>query len=252
MWHNTKREKGLVKNVIPNIERLKLSLFLLILFSLALITACGGGSSDGGATTGSQTREVTGVVTQGTARNLSPRAYKTKVFASKAYKLIGPHNAFASGQAGTFKVTATGTDSSIHDVDTDPETGSFTLDLPVDNCYTMSFTEHMGPGMTDEFLDFMVLQCPGSKDMLQDQFCLSSGNSPVDLGDITVHSDHSFAMPMHNPLEVDSNGDGVPDFRTPNNSCGDVVSQDGHYYNDDPNHMGSHGGMGPGSGMGPH
>lgn len=250
MFH--KIEKGLEKGVIPHVERLKLSLSLLTLFSLALIGGCGGGGGDEGTNMGGQTREVTGVVTQGTARNITPRAYKKKVLASKAYKLIVPHSAFASGQAGTFKVTATGTDGSIHNIDTDPETFSFTLDLSVGNCYTMSFTEHMGPGMTDEFLDFMVLQCPGQAGILQDQFCISSGDSPVDLGDITVHSDHSFAMPMHNPLEVDGNGNGVPDFHTPNNSCGDVVSQDGHYYNDDPNHMGFHGGMGPGSGMGPH
>jgi hypothetical protein len=42
MWHNMKT-KGLLKKVMHNIERLKLSLFLLTLFSLGITTACGGG-----------------------------------------------------------------------------------------------------------------------------------------------------------------------------------------------------------------
>ncbi len=48
MWHNMKI-KGLLREVMHNIERLKLSLFLLTLFSLGIITACsGGGETEAG------------------------------------------------------------------------------------------------------------------------------------------------------------------------------------------------------------
>jgi len=107
----------------------------------------------------------------------------------------------------------------------------------------MSFTAHMGPGMTDEFWDHMVFQCgPEQVDEFNDQFCLSPGNTPVDLGTITVYSDHRFAMPMHNPLEVvDSDEDGVMDFQDPDYVCGNVEDMDNDgYYDDDANRDGHH------------
>jgi len=276
-------EKELGKRLIKDIERSKLGLLLLTLFSLALITACGSGGDE--TSLESQTREVTGAVSEGTASGISPRTYKTRVFALKdfsfLYKFIVPHSALASGQAGTFRVRAMGTDGSIHEADTDPETGRFTLRLPDDDCYTMSFTSHMGPGMTDEFWDYMVFECGLEQEgEFHNQFCLSPGDIPVDLGEIPVDSNHRFAMPMHNPLEVvDSDEDGVMDFHDPDYVCGNVedMNHDGYYdddsnrdghhdddmnfdgfHDDDMNHDGFHdgmglggGGMGPG-GMGPH
>lgn len=246
MWHNVKIEKKFGIRFVLNKEQLKLSLFLLTLFSLVLINACGGGDGDE-TSLGSQTREVTGIISEGIARNISPRTYKTRVFALKdssiLYKLISPPSALATGQAGTFIVTATGRDSSIHEADTDPESGRFTLRLPVDDCYIMSFTAHTGPGTMDEFGDHMVFQCgPGQEGELQDQFCLSPGDTPVDLEVITVYSDHRFATPMHNPLEdVDSDGDGVMDFQDSDYVCGNVedMNQDG-YYDDDSDRDGHH------------
>ena len=274
--HNMKIERELGKRFIPNTEWLKLGLFSLTLFSLTLITACGGDDNhnmEGGM--GPQTREVTGVVSEGTANGISPRTYKTRVLALKnfsfLYKLIAPHSALASGQAGTFRVRAMGRDCFIHEADTNPETGSFTLRLPDDDCYTMSFTAHRGPGMMDEFWDYMVFQCGLEQEgKFHNQFCLSPGDIPVDLGEVTVHSDHRFAMPMHNPLNfVDSDEDGVMDFHDPDYVCGDVedMNHDGYYdddshhngfHDDDMNHDGFHDGMGPGGGgmgpggMGPH
>ena len=246
MWHNMKKEsrKKLISN-ISNIEWLKLNSLLLILFGLALITACGGGGGDE-TSSGSQTREVTGVVSEGTARGISPNN-KIRLLALKDFsflcKLIAPPSALASGQAGSFRVKAIGTDGSIHEADTDPETGRFTLSLSDDECYTMSFTAHMGPGMMDEFRDYMVFECgPEQEGEFHNQFCLSPGSTPVDLGEITVHSDHRFAMPTDNPLEVlDSDEDGVKDFHDSDYVCGNVddTNHDG-YYDDDFNRDGHH------------
>jgi hypothetical protein len=221
-----------------------------------LVTACDGGGNDhmDGGSPGMRTRDVTGFVSGGTARHFYPGSNKTSISGVSFYDLISPYSAYASGQAGTFIVTTMGRDGSIHETDTDPRTGGFTLDLPVDDCYTMSFTAHTGPGMMDEFWDFMTFQCgPEHIGDLDDQFCLSSGNNPVDLGGITLHSDHSFAMPMHNPLlEVDTNGDGTVDFHDPDYICGDAEdgNRDGHY-DDDMNHDGFHDGMEPSHGMEP-
>ena len=241
-----KLEKELEKGFISKIERLRLGLLLLTLFGLALITACGGGGSDE-TSLENQAREVTGIVNEGTAKGISPKTYKTRVFALKDFsflcKLIAPPSALASGQAGTFRVRAMGRDGSIHEADTHPETGSFTLRLPDDDCYTMSFTAHMGPGMMDEFGDYMVFECgPEQEGEFHNQFCLSPGSTPVDLGEITVHSDHRFAMPTDNPLEVlDSDEDGVKDFHDSDYVCGNVddTNHDG-YYDDDFNRDGHH------------
>jgi hypothetical protein len=247
--------------------KIKLSLFSLLLCIITLITACDGGNDhhrDNGVAPGRQTREVTGVVSEGTAKHFSPESNKTIILAMNLYDLISPYSAYATGQAGTFIVSAMGRDGSIHETDTDPATGGFTVNLPVDDCYTMSFTAHTGPGMMDEFSDFMVFQCgPEHIGDFDDQFCLTSGNNPVNLGVITLHSDHSFAMPMHNPLEdVDTNGDGTMDLHDPDYICGNVedANHDGYYdddfdhdgfHDDDTNHDGFHDGMEPGHGMGP-
>jgi len=142
-------------------------------------------------------------------------------------------------------VTAVARDGSIHEVDTHPVTGEFMMELPIEHCYTMSFMAHMGQGMMGEFIDFMVFECgPEHMGELDDQFCLSEGDGPVDLGMITVHSDNRFAMPMHNPLEkVDFNSDGVMDFHDPDYVCGNV-EDDNHdgYYDDDMDHDGFHDG----------
>ncbi|HEX9666212.1 MAG TPA: hypothetical protein VGA95_06575 [Thermodesulfobacteriota bacterium] len=257
--------------------KIKLSLFSLLLCIITLIAACDGGDDqhrDNGATPGRQTREVTGVVGEGTAKHFSPGGNKTAILAMNVYDLISPYSAYATGQAGTFIVSALGRNGSIRESDTDPVTGGFTLNLPVDDCYTMSFTAHTGPGMMDEFWDFIVFQCgPEHIGEFDDQFCLTTGNNPVDLGVITLHSDHSFAMPMHNPLEeVDTNGDGTMDFHDPDYICGNVgdADHDGYYdddsdndgfhdddmdhdgfHDDDMNHDGFHDGMEPDHGMGP-
>ena len=253
------------KRLMPNIEYPKLGLSLLMLFTVFLITACDGGDDhmDGG-TPGTQSREVTGVVSEGTARHLYPEANKTTILALDLFDLIAPYSAHATGQAGSFIVSAMGRDGSIHETDTDPVTGGFTLDLPVDDCYTMSFTAHTGPGMMDEFWDFMVFQCgPEHIGDFDDQFCLTSGNNTLDLGVVTVHSNNRFAMPMHNPLEeVDTNGDGTMDFHDPDYICGNVedADDDGYYdddfdhdgfHDDDMDNDGVHDGMEPDHGMGP-
>lgn len=236
--------KGLRKRITPNIEHSRLGLFLLMIFSVSIVTACdgSGGDMDGGSP-GMRTRAVTGVVSVGTARHFYPKANKTIILALNLYDLIAPANAHASGRAGTFMVSALGRDGSIHEADTEPATGRFTLNLPVDECYTMSFTAHTGPGMMDEFWDYMVFQCgPEHIGDFDDQFCLSSENNPVDLGVITVHSNHRFAMPMQNPLDdVDRNGDGIVDFHDTDYLCGNVedANHDG-YYDDDSNHDGFH------------
>jgi hypothetical protein len=263
------------KRPIPNIEYPKLGLFVLMLFSVFLITACGGGDDhmDGGSP-GMQTREVTGVVSEGTARYFYPGTNKTITLGMSFYDIIAPYSANAAGQAGTFIVSAMGRDGSIHETDTDPVTGGFSLHLTVDDCYTMSFTAHTGPGMMDEFWDFMAFQCgPEHIGDFDDQFCLSSGNNTLDLGVVTVDSNHRFARPMHNPLqEVDTNGDGTMDFHDPDYICGNVedANHDGYYDDDfdhdgfhdddmdhdgfhdgDIDHDGFHDGMEPDHGMGP-
>jgi len=263
------------KWTVPNIECPKIGFLLLMLLSVFLIIACDGdGDHMDGGSPGMRTREVTGFVSGGAARHFYPDGNKTINLALNLYDLIAPHSAYATGQSGTFIVSAMGRNSSIHETDTDPVTGGFTLDLPVNDCYTMSFTAHTGPSMMDEFWDFIAFQCgPEHIGDLDDQFCLSPGDNPVDLGEVTLHSNHSLAMPMHNPLlEVDTNGDGTTDFHDPDYICGDVedANQDGYYdddfdhdgfhdddmnhdgfHDDDMNHDGFHDGMEPGHGMGP-
>ena len=67
-----KIEKELEKGFISKIERLRLGLLLLTLFGLALITACGGGGGDE-TSLENQTREVTGIVSEGTAKGISKK-----------------------------------------------------------------------------------------------------------------------------------------------------------------------------------
>lgn len=232
------------------VKKANLGLFLLtILLGFFLVGGCGGGDGDNMGDgdndpgPGIQTRVVTGTVSEGVAKNVSPRAYKAKSFASYVFDSIAPESALAAGQAGTFIVTAVARDGSVHEVDTDPMSGEFMLDLPIEECYTMSFTAHTGPGMMDEFHDFMVFECgPEHMGEFDDQFCLSDGDGPVDLGEVTVHSDHSFAMPMHNPLEeVDFDADGNEDFHDPDYVCGNVEDADHDgYYDDDMDHDGFH------------
>jgi hypothetical protein len=202
---------------------------------------------DGGDNPGAQTREVTGVVSTGTVKNISPTILKDKLFttfmSNPIFKSIAPTSALAAGQAGTFTVTAVARDGSVHEIDTDAVTGEFMMELPVEECYTMSFTAHTGQEMMDEFLDFMVLDCgPEHMGESDDQFCLSDGDEPVDLGIVIVNSDHSFTSPMNNPLgDVDFDGDGIMDFHDPDYVCGNV-EDDNHdgYYDDDMDHDGFH------------
>ena len=191
-------------------------LLLTVFLSFYLVGGCGGGDGHNignggpGPGPGMRTRVVTGNVNTATAL-----------------------------------VTAVARDGSINEVDTHPETGEFMMELPVEHCYTMSFMAHGGQGMMDEFLGYMVFECgPVHMGELDDQFCLSEGDGPVDLGMITVHSDNRFAMPMHNPLEeVDFNSDGIMDFHDPDYVCGNV-EDDNHdgYYDDDMDHDGFHDG----------
>lgn len=258
------------------LPKVKLGLFSSVLCIITLFASCDGGGDrhgDNGGMPGGRTREVTGVVSEGSARSLYPTTNKTIILAMNLYGLISPRSAYATGQVGTFIVSAMGRDGSVHETDTDPVNGVFTLHLPVDDCYTMSFSAHTGMGMMDEFWDFMVYQCgPDHMGDFDDQFCLNSGDDPVDLGMITLHSDHSFAVPMHNPLEeVDTNGDGTMDFHDPDYICGNVedANHDGYYdddmdhdgfhdddmnhdgfHDDDKDHNGFHDGMEPGHGMG--
>ena len=190
---------------------------LTVFLSFYLIGGCGGGDGnnigdgDSGPGPGTQTRVVTGTVNTGTAKSISPNIYKAKLFASYIFDSITPSGALATGQAGTFIVRVVSRDGSVHEVDTHPVSGDFTLDLPIEECYTMSFITHMGEGMMDEFRDVMVFECgPEHMGEFDDQFCLSDEDDPVDLGEVTVPSDHRFAMPMHNPLEeIDFNEDGI-------------------------------------------
>jgi hypothetical protein len=196
---------------------------LTVFLSFYLISGCGGGGGDNGDNIGNggngpgpgtQTRVVTG--------NVDP-----------------------TNEAETFLVTAVARDGSIHEVDTQPLTGEFMMELPEEHCYTLSFMAHGGQGMMDESFGFMVFEC-GLEHMgeLDDQFCLSEGDGPVDLEMITVNSDNRFAMPMHNPLEeVDFNSNGIMDFHDPDYVCGNV--EDGNhdgYYDDDMDHDGFHDG----------
>lgn len=196
---------------------------MVIFLSFYLISGCSGGNDtgDGGDGSGNRTRIVRG--------RISPS--------------IASENTFATVEEETFTVRAVARDGSFHDVDTHPATGDFEMDLPVEECYTMSFIAHTGPEMMDEFLDFMVLDCgPEHVGEFDDQFCLSDGNEPIDLGTITVNPDHSFASPMHNPLEdVDFDGDGITDFHDSDYVCGNV-EDDNHdgYYDDDMDHDGFH------------
>ena len=137
------------QRIMPNIERPELSFLLLMILGVFLIIACDGGGGDhdhmDGGSPGGQTRRVTGVVSEGTARHLYPEANKRVILALNLYDLMAPASAYATGQAGTFIVSAMGRDGSMHETNTDPVTGGFTLDLPVDDCYTMSFTANTGP-----------------------------------------------------------------------------------------------------------
>lgn len=222
---------------------------LTVFLSFYLISGCGGGDGDNmgdgddGPGPGIQTRVVTGTVNTGTAKNISPNTYKAKLFASSILDAILPSSALAVGEAGTFIVTAVDRDGSVHEVDTHPVTGEFMMELPVEECYTMSYTAHEGEGMMDEFRGFMVFECgPEHAGELDDQFCLSEGGGPVDLGMITVHEDNRFAMPMHNPLEeVDFDSDGMMDFHDSDYVCGNVEDEDHDgYYDDDMDHDGFH------------
>ena len=234
----------------PEVKESKFFVPLIIVFlSFYLISGCGGGNGtgDGGDNPGVRTRVVTGAVSAGTANNISPTIHKEKLFSTYIFRSlftsIATTSALAAGQAGTFTVTAVARDGSVHEIDTDSMTGEFMMELPVEECYTMSFTAHTGQEMMDEFLGFMALDCgPGHMGEFDDQFCLSDGGGPVDLGIITVNSDHSFSSPMNNPLEdVDFDGDGMMDFQDPDYICGNVGddNQDG-YYDDDMNHDGFH------------
>ncbi|MEX0999974.1 MAG: hypothetical protein WD000_08470 [Thermodesulfobacteriota bacterium] len=83
---------------------------LTVFLSFYLISGCGGGDGnnigdgDNGPGPGIQTRVVTGTVNEGTAKNMSPRIYKAKLFASSVFDFIAPSGALATGQAGTFIV----------------------------------------------------------------------------------------------------------------------------------------------------
>jgi hypothetical protein len=73
-------KKVLGKKVIPNIQMLKLSLFLLTLFSLGLITACGGGgggsgTGSGGGSTPSVNGTMSGTAIKGPVSNATVTAF---------------------------------------------------------------------------------------------------------------------------------------------------------------------------------
>ncbi len=239
--------------MFKNLEVMKSKSFsfvplIIVFLSFYLIGGCGGNDvGDGGDNPGVRTRVVTGAVSTGTVKNISPTIHKDKLFATfmsnPLFKSIAPTSALAAGQAGTFIVTAIARDGSVHESNTDSATGEFMMELPVEECYTMSFTAHTGQEMMDEFLDFMVLDCgPEHMGESDDQFCLSDGDEPVDLGIVTVNSDHSFTSPMNNPLEeVDFDEDGIMDFDDPDYVCGNV-EDDNHdgYYDDDMDHDGFH------------
>jgi len=227
-----------------DIKKAKLCLLLsTVIFGISLITGCGGGGGDDGTGPEIRTRVVTGAVSAGTAKNISPTVHNENSFAAFISKSLTPTTALAAGMAGTFAVTAVARDGSVHEIDTDAATGEFMMELPVEECYTMSFTAHTGQEMMDESLGFMVLGCgPEHVGEFDDQFCLSVGDGPVDLGILTVNSDHSFTSPMNNPLEdVDFDGDGIMDFHDADYVCGNV-EDDNHdgYYDDDMDHDGFH------------
>lgn len=210
------------KNI--NVKKAKQYLLLsTVIFGISLITGCGGGGGDDGNGSENPTRVVTGAVSEGAALNLASEAR------------LGP--------AGTFTVTAVKRDGSIHETDTDPVTREFELELPVEECYIMSVTAHTGENMMDIFWDYLVFDCgPDDIGEFNDQFCLSDGDNPVDLGIITAYSDHRFATPMRNPIEqVDFDGDGIMDFDDPDYVCGNV-EDDNHdgYFDDDMDHDGFH------------
>lgn len=231
-------------NILKNVKKGKLCLLLsTVIFGISLVAGCGGGGGDDGTGPEIRTRVVTGAVSGGTAKNISPTTRNKNSFAAFISKSLTPEAALAAGMAGTFRVTAVARDGSIHEVDTDAGTGEFMMELPAEECYTMSFTAHTGEGMMDEFMSFMVLGCgPEHVGEFDDQLCLSDGGGPVDMGTITVQPDHSFASPMHNPLEdVDFDGDGVMDFDDDDYVCGNV-EDDNHdgYYDDDMDQDGFH------------
>lgn len=134
---------------------------------------------------------------------------------------------WASGDSGAFRAS-----------ETNPRSGAFTLLLPPGDSYVMGFGRYDEPDQM-HFAGHMVFACGAGED---DHFFVGAGDPRVDLGEVAVDDDGSFARCQHAPPgQLDEDGDGVPDSDDPDYMCDDVGDQnhDG-FYDDDMDHDGFH------------
>lgn len=144
-----------------------------------------------------------------------------------------------SGEAGTdaFRIWATGDSGMLRYAETGPG-GDFTLLLPADDWYVLGFGHYHGHAEM-HFAGNMVFECGGVE---EDHFYVGPADHSIDLGEVIVADDGSFARPEHDPLDqLDYDGDTVPDRDDPDMDCHDIGDHDHDgFYDDDMDHDGFH------------
>ncbi len=152
--------------------------------------------------------------------------------------LVAVSGTISSSNNDRFRVWATGDKGAVHQTETSPDSGRFTIHLPPDDWYVIGFGHFHGHAQM-HFAGNMVFPCELGED---DHMFIAEGGPTIDLGMVVVDDDGSFARPQHNPLDqLDHDGDGIPDRDDGDMHCEDVGDRDHDgFYDDDRDHDGFH------------
>jgi hypothetical protein len=184
------------------------------LFTVAAITAGCGGSSDAPVSRTAASEGTGGAVSVETME----RSVRVRGIAKGA------------------RIRVTGMSGSSYEAEANSR-GHFVLMLPRNDTYVIGF-EH-DDVMGSHFAGYMTFACGPTE---TDRLTVTGRRRAISFGKITMRGDGGFARPARNPLkQMDSDGDGIPDFRDADTDCATVADDDHDgFYDDDMDHDGHH------------
>lgn len=202
------------------------TLFLILLFLLNLLAACGG-SAQGGSEFGNPARTLQGTVVSGEEATLR----KTTLSNTLLRQQIGNNECPAD------QVIATDSQAQTTLAEINQEDCSFEMELTINKSYVVSFTRD------DEFIATLIVRRNASS-LGSSVFFMAEANTEMNLGAIRIEG--SKAIPENEPAtQNDQDEDGVDDFSDEDDD-GDGVSDndeedcdlDGFIDDDDENNGG--------------